>query len=381
MAMHDRVLALLQQLYAAPGRLDGWHTFLVALCAAVDGNAGSFISHHLTSNSGNVTLLTGADQTVVEQYAAYWGRLDPWIHSPKARVLTTGFVGVGDQLITHADMQRTAYYQDFARHYDLTRSLAGTIEATPEQLSFIAINGGDARTPFGRDEVALLTALMPHLARALQLHRRIAGAAELTAGAMDALDRLPHALALVSQAGRVLFVNRAAEALLGVRDGLTIDGEELRAGTAADTNALRAAIRAGADAAAGMSLDAAPAIRIQRPSGRRPYAVLVAPATPAYAMSIGAGAQTVIVAITDPERRPPRRTDVLRAYFGLSRAEADVALAIVDGGRPDAVADRLCLSVATVRTHLRRLFAKTGTARQADLVRALLAILMLAAGG
>jgi DNA-binding CsgD family transcriptional regulator len=38
----------------------------------------------------------------------------------------------------------------------------------------------------------------------------------------------------------------------------------------------------------------------------------------------------------------------------------------------DRLADRLCISRNTARTHLRRLFAKTATTRQADLIRVLL---------
>jgi len=44
----------------------------------------------------------------------------------------------------------------------------------------------------------------------------------------------------------------------------------------------------------------------------------------------------------------------------------------LDGESIDRLADRLCISRNTARTHLRRLFAKTTTARQADLMRVLL---------
>jgi DNA-binding CsgD family transcriptional regulator len=44
----------------------------------------------------------------------------------------------------------------------------------------------------------------------------------------------------------------------------------------------------------------------------------------------------------------------------------------MEGRSIDQVADLLCVSRNTVRTHLARLFAKTGTTRQADLIRILL---------
>jgi DNA-binding CsgD family transcriptional regulator len=46
-----------------------------------------------------------------------------------------------------------------------------------------------------------------------------------------------------------------------------------------------------------------------------------------------------------------------------------VLLAIVDVGGVPEVAEALGLSEATVKTHLHRLFAKTETRRQAELVK------------
>ena len=61
----------------------------------------------------------------------------------------------------------------------------------------------------------------------------------------------------------------------------------------------------------------------------------------------------------------------LRAGFGLTTAEARVALALVDDDALVHVADRLCISRNTVRTHLQRIFGKTNTARQTELIRVL----------
>jgi DNA-binding CsgD family transcriptional regulator len=76
--------------------------------------------------------------------------------------------------------------------------------------------------------------------------------------------------------------------------------------------------------------------------------------------------------ITDPERSPVPAAVHVQRVFGLSAAETRVAAALLDGESLDGLADRLCISRNTARTHLRRLFAKTGTARQSDLIRVLL---------
>jgi DNA-binding CsgD family transcriptional regulator len=62
--------------------------------------------------------------------------------------------------------------------------------------------------------------------------------------------------------------------------------------------------------------------------------------------------------------------EVLAQEFGLTAAELRVLVALIEvGGRVSEIAPVLALAGSTVRTHLRRLFEKTGTTRQADLVR------------
>jgi DNA-binding CsgD family transcriptional regulator len=63
------------------------------------------------------------------------------------------------------------------------------------------------------------------------------------------------------------------------------------------------------------------------------------------------------------------RPEVIAETYGLTRAELRVLLAIVEGGGVADTADSLGLSEATVKTHLHRVFGKTGASRQADLVK------------
>jgi DNA-binding CsgD family transcriptional regulator len=57
--------------------------------------------------------------------------------------------------------------------------------------------------------------------------------------------------------------------------------------------------------------------------------------------------------------------------FALTPAEADLAVEIAKGDGRQAAARRLGISVGTVRSHLMRIFDKTGARRQAELVRLL----------
>ncbi|PSO15551.1 transcriptional regulator [Bradyrhizobium sp. MOS003] len=65
----------------------------------------------------------------------------------------------------------------------------------------------------------------------------------------------------------------------------------------------------------------------------------------------------------------PSRAEVISKAFKLTPAELRVLLALVELGGIPEVAAALGVAGSTVKTHVRRLFDKTGAARQADLVK------------
>jgi len=58
----------------------------------------------------------------------------------------------------------------------------------------------------------------------------------------------------------------------------------------------------------------------------------------------------------------------LRQLYGLSHAEATLASRLLEGKDLKGVSEERAVSLATARTHLRNVFEKTGTKRQAELV-------------
>ncbi|WP_430515647.1 helix-turn-helix transcriptional regulator, partial [Inquilinus limosus] len=96
--------------------------------------------------------------------------------------------------------------------------------------------------------------------------------------------------------------------------------------------------------------------------------VIPVPRSRAYA-GVAAGAA---IFITDPDAAAPLAPALLRQMFGLTAAEAALAVEIGRGEGLEAAAERLSIARTTARTHLARIFDKTGTGRQAELVRLLL---------
>jgi len=111
------------------------------------------------------------------------------------------------------------------------------------------------------------------------------------------------------------------------------------------------------------------AMSCQRISGKQSYLLHVVPLEPSAA-DCGRGPLAAVL-IFDPAREPMLPEQVVRELYGLTRAEAAVAGLVLRGEGIQSICDRLSLSTSTVRTHLQAIFVKTGTHRQAELVKLL----------
>lgn len=131
--------------------------------------------------------------------------------------------------------------------------------------------------PFGREEVALQQMLVPHFQRALQLQRRVRELDMVRDTTAAALDRLPMGVILLDERGRPFVINARAQEILDQRDGLAVSTQGLEAALPSETAALGRAVEAARETAAGRGLGSGGALRLTRPSAKRPLTVLVGP--------------------------------------------------------------------------------------------------------
>nr|WP_255697106.1 helix-turn-helix transcriptional regulator [Sinirhodobacter sp. WL0062] len=93
---------------------------------------------------------------------------------------------------------------------------------------------------------------------------------------------------------------------------------------------------------------------------------------------VAEGHAAVLVLILDPDRRNVPDCDLLARAFRLTPTEARIAGLLVHGQRPDEIAQTMGVSWTTVAFHLKKLFSKTATNRQTDLIALILSLPPLA---
>jgi DNA-binding CsgD family transcriptional regulator len=109
-------------------------------------------------------------------------------------------------------------------------------------------------------------------------------------------------------------------------------------------------------------------LRVRRASGD-PLSLLVARLPMFTPPWLTGGVPSWIIVLFDPERRLAASVPLLMLDLGVSEREAEVAALIVEGRDLKAVAARLDITVNTARSHIKRVFAKTGAKSQVELVR------------
>ncbi|MGM0536193.1 MAG: response regulator [Pseudomonadota bacterium] len=186
--------------------------------------------------------------------------------------------------------------------------------------------------------------------------------------ATRALDLVAPGMVLLDTQGRVNFANQRARRLAAENDALIL-GETLSA-RGSGLRELRRAITAACDASR-QGTEPVYSLRLPHRPGDHGLLVLVCamglPADP------HAEETCVVVLLSAPDQRPGLPESVLASLFGLTPTETRIAMALLDGRRSEEIAEQMQVSPTTVAFHLRNLFQKTDTHRQADLIALLLA--------
>ncbi len=204
----------------------------------------------------------------------------------------------------------------------------------------------------------------------VQLKRRLVQSDPLRTALEHALDVLPLGLIVVGARGRVRFMNQRAAAILDTADGLTIVKRQLVAARSDETQTLRQLVRQAVQVTPVPGTGADGLVTLARPSQRRPLQVLVSP----VARRLRRGDMRLPAAlmwVMDPEQEATVPIEILQRLYGLTPTESIMTQLLSQGRGLAYAAGELQVSLNTAKTYQKRIFAKLGVHRQAELVRLL----------
>lgn len=313
-------------------------------------------------------LVVGAktiDDEFFESYQTY-AELDPapraWMARPAGKASLT------DRMFSKEQLRSFVFLNEFLRPRGVGGALGGTLFSDGGRFALISVQQEIGHN-YDDDDIARLERLTPHLARALQIRRLFLQSDARGKALKSIVDRNETGMVGVGSEGSALFVNRAARAIAAACDGIGLskEGRLVLVDRIAATRiaALQAAVASGGSGGL---------VRILRPSGRKPYIVLVSPLPSGDDLFTNPGGG-VLFAIHDPANRKAPTEQRIAELMRVPLGSAKVVRAILEGVELKEYADRAGISINTVRFHLKSAFNLTGARSQVELVRTTLSAL------
>lgn len=360
---------LINTIYSAADRTVTWDEVLVKFAdyCGMANAALVFVAPHLHLAE---VATPRADPQVVADYAAHW-----WAHDPTISGAMAARVGQITSLAEagHDVFERSAFHNDYWRYSGLGKErLASNLLMSDGAFASIVLQAGPERDEIANASSRQFANVLPHLMRSVRLQKRMAEL-ELFQFVSEVKQRTKgHLAILVDAAGRQVI---DLPGVMSLPDGVLIHQGRLRLqsnqfdtalqdliyGCAGQTNRLRG----GRMVIPGSRGDTLAGVEIEvLPCGD----TLLHP-------TVGLPRPVAIVVITDRTARTEKLFERLREDYGMTPAEARLAIEITSGDGRTAAADRLGISLSTARTHLSRVFEKTGTQRQAELVKTIASLL------
>lgn len=284
-----------------------------------------------------------------------------------------GGVRLGEEIVSHDVRRRTRLFRQLAAPWHLEHHLMGVVSRNPWSRAFLSLVRTDRKQPFVPDDKAFFgSLLLPHLRRGLELARWIADLQGVNSLFSALINQAPYGLVMTDGSGRPLLTNRKADEIVACGDGLRLDRGMLEATDPAVQVRLVTSL-AAVTGAGHFTLAPPPVpILVPRPSGYPPYYVVVTPL--GMRSALGPMPASAACAFVIHDGQPSAWTCLSPAFisaYDLSRSEVRLCDALLAGRTLPQTAEHLAISRNTAKTHLARIFDKTGVRSQNALLRLL----------
>ncbi len=363
----DSMLGLIENVYDAT--LDGkhWSKTLQAVRTNFHGNSCAIASYDIATDVGRQEISCGANDAVSRWLSQHPNITMDRNHSPLFN--RPGQIWTGREILADPEQASdhpavTEVQSPFVFH-----SMRGVLDCDGPMVFYLGLRRVPAAGAFRPEEIAQFRRLVPHVQRSFKVWRRFGRTVAMQETAEESVNALPIGVIIVARGGRILHENDAAREILSAGDGLCLDGDRVDVVEADERQRFHDFI-ASAAGSNGRAGEARAFLSVTRQSGQKPLSVVISPVrSRTEALSIDR--PTAILFVSDPTRRTEMRKERLMRLYTLTGAEARVAAHLAEGRRLDEISRLLGISDNTIRTHLKRIFTKTGTERQAELVRML----------
>jgi DNA-binding CsgD family transcriptional regulator/PAS domain-containing protein len=363
----ERMLSLVGDIYDAALEPARWSDVLCDVRDFVGGSAAWVFSKDTSTKSLNIHYdCGGVDPHYQQLYRDQYAKLDPLtsgqVLAEIGRPISTADIMAVDEF------ERTRFCQEWRRPQGLIDFGTAALDKSATGAALFGVFRQARQGVFDDDTRWRMRQIVPHIRRAMLVARAIELKTSEASALADTLDGVSAGMFLVDKSGRIVHVNASGRSMLDERSVLRTSGGRLAANEPNATLALNEvlAMAAAGDATVGVK---GISVSLQAREGD-PHVAHVLSLTCGERRRAGNRYEAAAALFVHKATlRTPSGPETIARTYKLTPTELRVLLAVVEVGGVPEVAEALGISEGTVKTHLHRLFAKTDTARQADLVK------------
>jgi DNA-binding CsgD family transcriptional regulator len=337
----------------------GWPDVLRRIHTEVGGVAAWIAVHYPGQVRSIYEIEVGTDPEQQQRLRTRYVAASPFIGAVHY-VARADILSVAD-VVDYDEFREGRFYREWAEPQGWTDFILGVLAREADRFTWLGICMGERVRPEHKARVAIF---LPHVERAVRISDLLKLKTNQAADLAAMAESLATGMILVDAETRVRGINLAARQIIAAGSGLGLVDGGLRLPMTAAGTAIREAIKG----CAGSRPDASGAtVLMDGPDAGPGLLVHVMPLTRARTDHVGAAVAALF--LTDPAEPSRAPIEALVARFALTPSETRVLVALLEGKSPRAIAAAQGVAMPTVRTHLRRLYDKTGTAGQSDIVR------------
>jgi DNA-binding CsgD family transcriptional regulator len=343
-----------------------WERVLKKSAGFVGGAGAGLFARNTIYRTANPSYDYGVSPYYRKLYFETYAGFDPMAMA--YLVIAVGDVISSSSVVPYDEFIETRFYKEWAGPQGFIDNVMTLLDRTPTSIAGFAVfrhvRDGLADEA-ARRRMALIA---PHMRRAVLIGGIIDLNSAEAANLADTLDGLSAAVVLVTETGRIVHANVSGHHMIAGGDVLRAAEGYLVACDPQANQALREVFAAAGsgDAAVGVK---GIAVALASRGGERHVAHIL-PLTSGARRQTGAGyAAVAAIFVHKAALQAPSSSEMIAKLYKLTPSELRIWLTVVQLGGISETAAALGIGEATVKTHLHRLFTKTGAGSQADLVR------------
>lgn len=379
-----RLSELIDLIYQGISDVNVWQRTATEISDYLESSTGLIFTPLHCHEDVGFTVVEKFPEHKWELFVSKYHHYDIWSQNIVMKGLdVTGNVIRDQEMVDEELFLSSTIYQEYLSTINIGRLLTGVIFSSADNSGIpIAVScHRPFENPFTQEDKDKLGLLMPHLSRALGVMFKLRDAEFKVATSLAALDRLPNGVILFDSEGAVMFHNGPCGRMLILEDGLRLRKRpglkasfDLLAETRLDQEALDEAIHEAISPDILTTAHFSRALAIHKPSGKNPYTLNFSSLSQKNEFGVGGESPRAIAFLNDNANPVKLNVDLLKATYALTTAEIRIAELLVEGLMNGEIAERLDLSINTIKTQIRQIHEKTNASNRTKLVRLLLSL-------